>query len=95
MAGSIAPRDAGWLLEWKEAWKQLAVLPSHQRVTVYGALTFTIAFGGFLVWAVLSGHDAVTAFALLGFLGVSVVTLPAALVATTIAGRKRRTSRRH
>lgn len=96
MAGSIAPRDISrWFPPggWKEPWRELARLPLARRLTVYFALAFTVAFGGFLTWAVVSGHDAVAAYALVGFVGIPVITLPAFLLAITITGRTRRGSR--
>jgi len=57
------------------------------------ALAFTVAVAGFLTWAVVSGHGAVAAYALVAFFGIAVITLPASLLAITIARRKRLRSR--
>ncbi len=98
MAGSAAPRDISWWFPsggWKEPWREIARLPPGRRLTVYVALAFCIALVGFLAWAVVSGHGAVAAYALLGLIGISVVARPASLLAIKIAERKRRRSHGH
>jgi hypothetical protein len=98
MAGSIAPRDISWWFPsggWKEPWRELARLPFRRRLTACGAFALIVTFSGFLTWAVVSGHGAAAAYALLGLLGMSVITLPVSLLAIAIARRKRRMSRGH